>query len=91
MKSSVKILAVSATAATTAFLTINFIVYADWIELIVGSLIFLTTYLIVAPITGAINRTDINNLKTMFSGLGIISKFTSIPLKIVEKISEIHL
>ncbi len=91
VKSSVKILAVSATAATTTFLTINFIVYADWIELIVGSLIFLATYLIVAPITGAINQTDISNLKTMFSGLGIISKLTSIPLKIVEKISKIHL
>jgi len=42
-------------------------------------------YLISAPLIGAINQMDINNLRVMFSGLGIISKVIEIPLTIVEK------
>jgi hypothetical protein len=41
--------------------------------------------LIAAPLIGAINQTDINNLRAMFSGLGIISKLLEIPLTLVEK------
>jgi hypothetical protein len=46
---------------------------------------FLATYLITAPLIGAINQTDISNLKAMFSGLGITSKLLEIPLTLVEK------
>jgi O-antigen/teichoic acid export membrane protein len=85
IKSSIKILTASLTAAATTFLTINLITSADWIELAMGSVTFLATYLIIAPVIGAINQTDIKNLKIMFSGLGVISKTLNIPLTVMEK------
>ena len=48
-------------------------------------IMFLATYLITAPLIGAINQTDTNNLKAMFSGLGITSKLLEIPLTLVKK------
>jgi hypothetical protein len=48
--------------------------------IVTGGALFLATYLTVAPLIGAINQTDINNLRAMFSGLGIISKLLEIPL-----------
>jgi stage V sporulation protein B len=88
LKSSTKILAASAISATIAFLILNFIAYAYWIELIAGGAIFLASYLITAPIIGAINQSDIKNLKTMFSGLGIISKLLNVTLTLMEKLSK---
>lgn len=83
---SIRILAASAAAATTTFLAMNFIACTDWIELAIGALTFLATYLIAAPAIGAVNQTDIRNLKTMFSGLGLISKLINIPLAAMEKL-----
>ncbi|MEM3566210.1 MAG: flippase [Candidatus Bathyarchaeia archaeon] len=89
-KSSIKIITASLIAAAFTFLAINFIKYAaDWIELTVGGLTFIITYLITAPLIGAINKTDAQNLKTMFSELGIISKLLNLPLKTMEKLSNI--
>jgi len=90
IKSSVIILMASSIAATAAFIIINLITCADWIELTVGGFTFIITYLITAPTIGAINQTDINNLKTMFSGLGVISKLLNIPLATMEKLSKIY-
>jgi hypothetical protein len=53
--------------------------------LVTGEALFLATYLTVAPLIGAINQTDVNNLRAMFSGLGITSKLLEIPLTLVEK------
>jgi len=86
INSSLRILIASATAATATFFAINFTTYADWIELIIGTAAFATTYLIATPTIGAINKSDINNLKTMFSGLGALSKLINIPLNFMEKI-----
>ncbi|MGB9684497.1 MAG: oligosaccharide flippase family protein [Candidatus Bathyarchaeales archaeon] len=85
IKSSIKILTASLIAAATTFLAINLITSADWIELAMGGITFLATYLIIAPVIGAINQTDIKNLKIMFSGLGVISKTLNIPLTVMEK------
>jgi len=87
-KSSVKILMASAVAAATTYLTLNFIAFADWVELACGLATFLATYLITAPLIGAINTSDIKNLKTMFSGLRIISKLLNIPLNVMEKLAK---
>ncbi|MEM3697189.1 MAG: flippase [Candidatus Bathyarchaeia archaeon] len=88
IKSSIKIITASLIAAVFTFLATNFIKYAtDWIELTVGGLTFIITYLVTAPLIGAINRTDAQNLKAMFSELGIISKLLNIPLKTMEKLS----
>ncbi|MEM3765652.1 MAG: hypothetical protein QXU46_01340 [Candidatus Bathyarchaeia archaeon] len=90
IKSSIKILAVSIIAAAFTFLITNYIKYAaDWIELTVGALTFVTTYIITAPLIRAISKVDAQNLRTMFSELGIISKILNLPLKTMEKLSNI--
>jgi len=87
VNSSIRILIASIAAATATFLAINFVAYTDWIELTRGMAIFAATYLITAPALGAINKSDINNLKTTFSGLGKLSKIVNIPLNAMEKLS----
>lgn len=89
LKSSLKILAAAIIAAATTLLVINLITFADWMELAVGGVTFIATYLITAPLLGAVNQLDINNLKTMFSGLGAISKALNIPLTAMEKLLKI--
>jgi len=86
VKLSSRNLVASILAAITTFLVINFTAYVDWIEFIIGTLTFAATYLFTAPAMGAINKSDINNLKTMFSGLGVLSKLINIPLNFMEKL-----
>ena len=86
INSSIRILIASTTAAITTFFATNFSTYIDWIKLIIGSTTFAAAYLVVAPIFGAINKNDIDNLKRMFSGLGAISKIINVPLNIIEKV-----
>ncbi len=83
---SAKILLASALATVTVYLFLIFFTAAYWVLLVAGSILFLAVYLISAPLVGAINQSDVNNLRTMFSGLGIISRLLEIPLKIIEKI-----
>ena len=84
-KSSAKIILASVIAAffTNMFLTI--VSLPSFFGLLIGASIFLVIYLVVSPIIGAIDQTDINNLRAMFSSLGTISKILEIPLKIIEK------
>jgi len=87
-QSSAKILAASAMAALTAYLPTIFLNTVNWIKLIIGLIIFITVYILSAPIIGAVSLTDINNLRTMFSGLGLLSKLINIPLTIAERIAK---
>jgi len=87
-ESLTRIFVASTIAATIAYLSLNFLATVEWIRLLAGGIIFLGIYIFAAPITGAVNRTDINNLRVMFSGLGIISKLMNIPLIVVEKIAK---
>jgi stage V sporulation protein B len=84
-QSSAKILAASAIAALIAYLPTGFLNMANWIKLIIGLVIFLTVYVLGAPIIGAVSLADINNLRIMFSSMGIISKIINIPLAAAEK------
>lgn len=87
-KSSTKIFVTSAIAATITFLVLNFLATAEWIRLLIGGTIFIGTFLFTAPLIGTIKQIDINNLKTMFSGLGTISKLINIPIVVLEKITK---
>jgi len=87
-QSSAKILAASTIAALTAYLSTVLLSTTNWIELIIGLIIFLTAYVLSAPIIGAVSQTDIITLRTMFSGLGFISKLINVPLTIAERIAK---
>lgn len=84
-RSSAKITLASAIAAITTYMFLTVFEAAAWITLTAGVILFLAIYLTTAPLIGAINQTDINNLRSMFSGLGIISKLLGIPLALMEK------
>lgn len=84
-KSSAKIFAASAISAATTYMSLILLNTAPWIQLAIGGMVFLITYIFAAPIIGAVTKTDINNLRIMLSGLGIITKIVNIPLTIAEK------
>ena len=84
-KAGAKIFLSSGIAAFVTFLFVAFFSFAAWVMFFAGVLIFLLVYLTAAPLIGAINQTDINNLRAMFSSLGVVSKLLEIPLKFAEK------
>ena len=89
-QNSAKIFLASAIAATITYLFLNIFAVADWILLIVGSLLFLVIYMIVVPLIGAVNQTDINTLRALFSNLTIISRPLEILLKVVEQLLKLR-
>jgi len=88
--SSARIYLASAVSAAITFVILNFLNTADWMKLIVGGIIFLIIYIIVAPSIGAVDQDDIQNLKIMLSSMGFISKIVNIPLDIVAKIAQLR-
>jgi stage V sporulation protein B len=94
--SSARILISSVVAGIVAYLTaslgqpyLNTLGLSFWvstvISLVVGFGLFLGMYLLLAPLTGAVNQADVTNIREMFSGLGIVSRVLEIPLKFMEK------
>jgi O-antigen/teichoic acid export membrane protein len=88
-QSSAKILAASTIAAILAYLPANCLQIANWIRLIIGLVVFLTTYVVAAPLIGAVCSEDINNLRIMFSGMGFVSKIVSLVLGAAEKVAKL--
>jgi len=90
LRNSAKIFLASALAATATYLFLNIFTATPWIMLAAGVTLFIAIYLLTVPLIGAINQTDIDNLRSMFSGLGIISKMLEIPLTIIQKILNVR-
>ena len=88
--SSARIFLASTVAATAVYLLLSVFNVADWVKLVIGGVLFLSAYLCGAPLIGAVNQKDIDNLRSMFSGLGIISKILEIPLKIIQKMLKVR-
>ncbi len=89
-QSSAKILAASAIAAVMAYLPTVFLNTANWIKLIIGLIIFLTVYILGAPLIGAVCQSDITALRSMFSSMGIVAKIMNLPLTAAEKAAKIR-
>ena len=88
--SSAKILLASTLAAVITYTIVSQLNMPSWIELIIGALIFLTTYVTTAPLIGAINETDIQNLREMLNELGPLSQLFNLPLNLIEKLISIR-
>jgi O-antigen/teichoic acid export membrane protein len=84
--SSAKILISSAVAATLTYILISQLGFSSFIRLIIGVVFFLFAYLVVALLTHTIDKSDIENLRGMVSGLGIIGKIFNLFLTVLEKI-----
>ncbi len=87
---SAKILLASALATGTVYVFLIFVTAPYLVLLVTGFILFLVVYLISVPLVGAINQSDVENLRTMFSNVGIISRLLEIPLKIIEKLLKIR-
>jgi O-antigen/teichoic acid export membrane protein len=87
-ESSARILAAAAIAAIITYLILFILPTPDWINMIVGGIIFFGTYLIAAPLIGALNTDDITNLKQMLTGLGPLSQVFDVPLDLIEKLTK---
>ena len=75
-------------AAITGVITYMFLTLANtasWILLIAGATVFLVVYILSISLVGAVNQMDIDNLRVMFSELGLISKLLRILLTLIEK------
>ena len=90
LKASLRIFLASGTAALITYLVLSILGTADWVRLVSGSLLFLALYLFLAPLVNAINQSDVTNLRTIFSGTGLLSKLFEIPLRIMEKLSQVR-
>jgi hypothetical protein len=82
---SAKILVASSIASVVTYLLINSLTLPWILTLAAGFVVFLVVFLVVAPLLGAVNRMDIENFRTMFSGLGVISKVLNVPLLFMRK------
>ena len=83
---SAKIFAASAIASAVTYPLISFLSFAYWMTLVTGVVVFLVVYLVAAPLLGAVNQMDIDNFKTMFSSLGVVSKVLNVPLMFMRKL-----
>jgi len=82
--SSAKIFLSSLLSAAVVYAFLTIFPLSDWIKLGLGLLLFMIIYLPSISLIGTLKQNDINNLRAMFHGLGIISKIIGIPLKLVE-------
>jgi O-antigen/teichoic acid export membrane protein len=88
LTSSAKILAASTIAATATYASTSLLHSVAWITLTIGIAVFLAAYILTAPMVGAVTRTDIHNLRAMFSCMVLLSKLINIPLTIAERIAK---
>ena len=84
--SSAKILLSSAIAAALTYILISELSFSSLIRLIIGVVFFTFVFVTAALLTQTINKSDIENLRGMISGLGIIGKIFNRILNIIEKL-----
>ncbi|MEJ2242341.1 MAG: hypothetical protein P8Y18_09390, partial [Candidatus Bathyarchaeota archaeon] len=85
LESSTRIMAASALSALLTFLSVNQLTtLSNWIALIIGVTIYILTFIIIAPILGAITKTDTANLKEMTKTLGPLKTILALPLNLIE-------
>jgi O-antigen/teichoic acid export membrane protein len=87
--SSAKILLSSVIAGASSYAIITQNSFASWVQLILGLVVFTVILVPVMILTKGILRSDINNLKLMLSGLGLLSSIIGKMLAFIEKIMRI--
>ncbi|MFW6117274.1 MAG: flippase [Thermoproteota archaeon] len=83
---SAKIYIASALAAAPTSLLLRQCNLPSWMELALGSTVFLVIYLVAAPLIGALQQNDIINLKKMTGHLGPFTYLLHLLLDITQKI-----
>ncbi len=83
--SSARILLSGAIAAAITYLLTTWLVFGNWTTLIVGAVVFLSSFVLAVVLTRAVVRSDINNLRNMLGGLGPLRRPINLFLNIIEK------
>jgi O-antigen/teichoic acid export membrane protein len=87
--SSAKILLASTLATVITYMVTSPLSISSWVTLIIGAVIFLATYLVTTPLIGAINKKDVQNFREMLKGLGPLAPIFTLPLSLLERLTEI--
>jgi O-antigen/teichoic acid export membrane protein len=82
---SAKIFGASVIASVVSYIFVNIISLPWWVMLASGFVVFMFVFMVSAPLLGAINQTDIWNLKAMLSGLGAVGRVLNFPLFFMKK------
>jgi len=86
-KSSIKIITASLISAAITYAATNIFQLPSVILLTMGATIYFISYLIAAPLIGAIHKNDTKTLKDLIQPLGPLAKILNIHLNIIEKIT----
>ncbi len=84
--SSAKILLASILAAVVTYVVTLQLSLPSWMNLIVGAILFLATYLVATPLFGAINKADIRTFQEIVCGLGPLAPLFALPLSLIERL-----
>ena len=84
--SSVKILVSSSTAAILTYIFVSELTFSSLVRLIIGAIFFAFVFAVSTLLTKTISKSDIENLRGMTSGLGIVGKISNSVLNIIEKL-----
>jgi stage V sporulation protein B len=84
--SSTKIFLASGVAGAIAYVVVSWLQYSAWMELAVGGVVFLGSYMIAVPLIAAIDKNDVGNLRNLLRALGPIFSLINPFLKIIEKL-----
>jgi O-antigen/teichoic acid export membrane protein len=85
--SSTKILVASAFSGVLTYAITSQLNFASWILLIIGSAVFLASYMVVAPLIGAVNYADTQSLKDVVNSLGPLAAVLNPILVPLERIT----
>jgi O-antigen/teichoic acid export membrane protein len=84
--SSAKIILSSAVSSVLTYVVLSVVSFSSWIELLIGVLIFVLCLVPSLLLTRSITRTDIDNVRLIVNGLGVIGRLISRFLGLIEKI-----
>jgi O-antigen/teichoic acid export membrane protein len=91
-KSSIRIILSTLISGSTIYLFLNSgIQQSPLLNIIISITIFIPTYMILTPITGAINNEDLENMNILTQDITILQPITKIFLKIEKKIIKFRL
>lgn len=87
--SSAKIVFSSAAAGVLTYVAISQLPFSSPIQLVIGVIIFVIAFLLLAVITRTINKADLGNVREIGNALGPLRKPLSVVLNLIEKLMNI--
>ena len=87
--SSARILISGAAAAALTYFVVFELNFSRWAALVVGAVVFLSSFLLAILLTRAITRSDLNNLRGMIGALGALRRPLHFLLNVIEKLMAI--